>query len=75
MRSSRRIVVALTTAAAVAVPATLAAPAYAQSDYYDRCIAKQRAAWRGDVRDIGRFWADLVWIGREAACRNGWTQL
>lgn len=72
---SRRLIVALTASAAVALPAALAAPASAQSDYYDRCISKQRAAWRADVHDIGRFWADVVWIGREAACQNGWTQV
>ena len=54
------------------VPTLIDAPG---GDYYDRCITVQRRAYRVDVREIGQFWADVIWAGRQYACAHGWTDV
>jgi hypothetical protein len=75
MTTTRRRGVKVAVLGAVATIGSLAASGAVHADYYDRCIAAQRRAYNQDVRDVGRFWADVVWVGREWACRNGITQL
>ena len=69
-----RIAVTSTLAASLLVPVAVigAPPASANMDY-SSCMRMQWAAYRQDVRDVGQFIADVVMVGREYACAQGWA--